>query len=63
MLAIAPHELDRVANGVGYRMKIGVPDITPSGIVPQRGGAGWMEANRYVQPLELVPQGLARVIV
>jgi hypothetical protein len=33
-------------------MKIGVPDITPSGIVPQRGGAGWMEADRYVQPLE-----------
>ena len=50
-----PHQLDRVTNGVGNRMKIGVHDIAPSRVVPQRSGAGWMEADRCVQLLELGP--------
>ena len=50
-----PHQLDRVAEGVGDRVKIGVPDITSPGIVLERRRAGRMEPDRHVEPFEFVP--------
>ena len=45
------------------RVEIGVADITPAGVVPQRGLAGWMKAHRHAEPLDLGPQRLAGLVV
>src|SRR5215467_5594847 len=52
------HQLNRVADRMRDRVEIGVADITPAGVVPERGLAGWMEANRHAEPLDLGPQWL-----
>jgi hypothetical protein len=48
---------------MGDRVEIGMPDEAPPGIVPERGGAGRMKPDRRIEPLELVPQRLARLVV
>src|SRR5580693_10157795 len=58
-----PHQLDRVADRMGDRMEIGVPDIAPPGIVPQRSGASRMKPDRHIEPLEFVPEWLAGLVV
>ena len=50
-----PHQLDRVADSVGDRVKIGVTDITSPGIVLECRRAGRMKPDRHVETLELVP--------
>src|SRR5262245_4070121 len=57
------HELDRVANRVGDRVEIGVPDVALPGVVFERGVAGRMEADGHVELFELVPERLARRVV
>ena len=49
------HQFDRVADGMSNRVKIGVADITRPGIVLKRTVAGWMKADRHIEPFELVP--------
>jgi len=50
-----PHQLHRIADGVSDRVKIGVSDIAPPGIVLEGSVAGRMIADRHVEPFELVP--------
>src|SRR3989441_11578714 len=47
-----PHQLDWIANGMGDRVEVGVPDEAPPGIVLERGVAGRMKSDRYVELLE-----------
>src|SRR5205809_691993 len=56
-------QLDRVANGVGDRVDIRVPDVAPPGVVPGRGVDGWMEPDRHAQLLQRVPQRIACLVV
>src|SRR3989449_10848514 len=58
-----PHQLDWIANGMGDRVEVGVPDEAPPGIVLERGVAGRMKSDRYVELLERGPQRLARLVV
>src|SRR6516165_12263840 len=53
------HQLNRIADRMRDRVEIGVADITPAGVVSQRGLAGWMEADGHAEPLDLGPQRLA----
>jgi hypothetical protein len=57
------HQLNRIADRVRDRMEIGVADITPAGVVPQRSLASRMEADRHGGPLDLGPQWLAGLVV
>ena len=45
------------------RVEIGVPDVPPPRIVPERGRAGWMKADRHVEVFELVPQRFTDLVV
>src|SRR3989449_3535859 len=58
-----PHQLDWIANGMGDRVEVGVPDEAPPGIVLERGVAGRMKSDRHVELLERGPQRLARLVV
>src|SRR2546422_10982731 len=51
-----PHQLDWIANGMGDRVEVGVPDEAPPGIVLERGVAGRMKSDRHVELLERGPQ-------
>jgi hypothetical protein len=57
------HQLNRIADRMRDRVGIGVADITSAGVVPQRGLAGWMEAERRAEPLDLGAQRLAGLVV
>src|SRR5207245_7109200 len=58
-----PHQLDRIANGMGDRVEVGVADEAPAGIVLERGVAGRMKSDRHVELLQGTPQRLARLVV
>src|SRR3989475_7781797 len=58
-----PQQLDWIANGMGDRVEVGVPDEAPPGIVLERGVAGRMKSDRHVELLERGPQRLARLVV
>src|SRR4030095_6839510 len=55
-----PHQLDRIANGMGNRVKVGVPDEAPPGIVLERGVAGRMKPDRHVELTQRTPHRLPR---
>src|SRR5881409_57219 len=57
------HQLDRIADGVGDRVEVGVADVAPAGVVLERGIAGRMESDRDVELLERAPERLARFVV
>jgi hypothetical protein len=52
-----PHQLHRIADRMRYRVKIGMSDIAPPGIIAQRCRAGRMEAYRNIQLLQFVHSG------
>src|SRR5437867_11767652 len=58
-----PHQLDRIANGMGDRVEVGVADEAPPRIVLERSVAGRMESDRHVELFLRAPQRLDRLLV
>src|SRR5262249_56906023 len=57
------HQLDRVADGVGDRVKGRVTDVAPTGVVLERRVASRMEPDRHVELFQRAPQRVARLVV
>src|SRR5262245_54495945 len=57
------HQLHRIANGMGDRVEVGVPDVPSPGVVLERRVAGRMKSDRHVELLQRRPQRLARWVV